>query len=197
MLKPRFFLIDAKEGVQEQSRRHGYILKLLGLTQVAVGINKMDPVGYEEKVYSKIKAEYSNFLESLGVEAREFIPVSAKLGTNIAELKNEMPPVQRTDCFKYADQFLEKAKTRSSPLFPFPVKGVYKFDERRIIAGRVESGKNQGRRPCYLFPSNKKAVVKTIESWSVPKNLMVQPLQNPSDSPWMNRFLLSVGTSAP
>ena len=77
-------LIDAKEGVQEQSRRHGYILKLLGLTQVAVVINKMDLVGSDEKVYSKIKAEYSKFLASLGVEAREFIPVSAKLGTNIA-----------------------------------------------------------------------------------------------------------------
>ena len=100
-------LIDAKEGVQEQSRRHGYILKLLGLTQVAVVINKMDLVGYDEKVYSKIKKEYSNFLKSLGVEAKEFIPVSAKLGINIAELKDEMPWYKGPTVLNMLDQFIK------------------------------------------------------------------------------------------
>ena len=72
-------LIDAYEGIQEQSRRHGYILKLLGLTQVAVVVNKMDLVDYDPEVYYKIKSEYTKFLSSMGIEAREFIPVSAKL----------------------------------------------------------------------------------------------------------------------
>ena len=84
-------LIDAKEGVQEQSRRHGYILKLLGLDQVAVVVNKMDLVDYDEKVFSKIKTEYTAFLESIGVQAEDFIPVSAKLGVNIAKMEKEMP----------------------------------------------------------------------------------------------------------
>ena len=116
MLKPPLLLIDAKEGVQEQSRRHGYILKLLGLTQVAVVINKMDLVGYDEKVYSKIKAEYSNFLASLGVEAREFIPVSAKLGINIAELKDEMPWYKGPTVLNMLDQFEKKPRPASSSI---------------------------------------------------------------------------------
>ena len=159
-------LIDAKEGVQEQSRRHGYILKLLGLTQVAVVINKMDLVGYDEKVYSKIKKEYSNFLKSLGVKAKEFIPVSAKLGINIAELKDEMPWYKGPTVLNMLDQFEKKPRPDHLP-FRFPVQDVYKFDERRIIAGRVESGKLKVGDRIIFSPSNKQAVVKTIEAWSV------------------------------
>lgn len=161
-------LIDAKEGVQEQSRRHGYILKLLGLTQVAVVINKMDLVGYDEKVYSKIKKEYTNFLESLGVEAREFIPVSAKLGVNIAELKDEMPWYKGPTVLNMLDQFEKKPRPDHLP-FRFPVQDVYKFDERRIIAGRVESGRLKVGDRVIFSPSSKQAVVKTIEAWSVPE----------------------------
>ena len=159
-------LIDAKEGVQEQSRRHGYILKLLGLTQVAVVINKMDLVGYDEKIYSNIKTEYSNFLKSLGVEAKDFIPVSAKLGINIAELKDEMPWYKGPTVLNMLDQFEKKPRPDHLP-FRFPVQDVYKFDERRIIAGRVESGKLKVGDRVIFSPSNKQAVVKTIEAWSV------------------------------
>jgi bifunctional enzyme CysN/CysC len=161
-------LIDANEGVQEQSRRHGYILKLLGLTQVAVVINKMDLVGYDEKVYSNIKKEYTGFMESLGIEAQEFIPVSAKLGVNIAALKDEMPWYKGPSVLDMVDQFEKKPPPDHLP-FRFPVQDVYKFDERRIIAGRVESGKLKAGDRVTFSPSNKQAVVKTIEAWSVPE----------------------------
>jgi len=161
-------MIDANEGVQEQSRRHGYILKLLGLTQVAVVINKMDLVGYDEKVYNTIKTEYTAFLNSLGVEAREFIPVSAKLGVNIAAMKDEMPWYKGPTVLNMLDQFEKKPPQDHLP-FRFPVQDVYKFDERRIIAGRVESGKLKVGDRVIFSPSNKQAVVKTIEAWSVPE----------------------------
>ncbi len=161
-------MIDAKEGVQEQSRRHGYILKLLGLTQVAVVINKMDLVGYDEKVYNNIKSEYTAFLDSLGIEAREFIPVSAKLGVNIASLKDEMPWYKGPTVLNMVDQFEKKPPPDHLP-FRFPVQDVYKFDERRIIAGRVESGKLKTGDRVIFSPSNKQAVVKSIEAWSVPE----------------------------
>lgn len=161
-------MIDANEGVQEQSRRHGYILKLLGLTQVAVVINKMDLVDYDEKVYSKIRTEYTAFLDSLGIEAREFIPVSAKLGVNIAALKDEMPWYKGPTVLNMVDQFEKKPPPDHLP-FRFPVQDVYKFDERRIIAGRVESGKLKTGDRVIFSPSNKQAVVKSIEAWSVPE----------------------------
>ena len=161
-------MIDANEGVQEQSRRHGYILKLLGLTQVAVVINKMDLVDYDEKVYSKIRTEYTAFLDSLGIEAREFIPVSAKLGVNIAALKDEMPWYKGPTVLNMVDQFEKKPPPDHLP-FRFPVQDVYKFDERRIIAGRVESGKLKSGDRVIFSPSNKQAEVKSIEAWSVPE----------------------------
>ena len=161
-------MIDANEGVQEQSRRHGYILKLLGLTQVAVVINKMDLVDYDEKVYNKIRKEYTSFLDSLGIEAREFIPVSAKLGVNIAALKDEMPWYKGPTVLNMVDQFEKKPPPDHLP-FRFPVQDVYKFDERRIIAGRVESGKLKTGDRVIFSPSNKQAVVKSIEAWSVPE----------------------------
>ena len=161
-------MIDANEGVQEQSRRHGYILKLLGLTQVAVVINKMDLVGYDEKVYNNIRTEYTSFLDSLGIGAREFIPVSAKLGVNIAALKDEMPWYTGPTVLDMVDQFEKKPPPDHLP-FRFPVQDVYKFDERRIIAGRVESGKLKAGDRVIFSPSNKQAVVKSIEAWSVPE----------------------------
>lgn len=161
-------LIDAKEGVQEQSRRHGYILKLLGLTQVAVVINKMDLIGYDEKVYNNIKSEYTAFLDSLGIEAREFIPVSAKLGVNIVALKDEIPWYKGPTVLSMLDQFEKKPPQDHLP-FRFPVQDVYKFDERRIIAGRVESGKLKTGDRVIFSPSNKQAMVKSIEAWSVPE----------------------------
>ncbi|MFQ5449681.1 MAG: GTP-binding protein [Nitrospinaceae bacterium] len=159
-------LIDAYEGVQEQTRRHGYILKLLGLTQVAVVVNKMDLVDYDPEVFFRIKAEYVSFLESLGVEARAFIPVSAKQGVNIAKRDNEMPWYKGPTILEMLDQFEEKAPPSHLP-FRFPVQDVYKFDHRRIIAGRVEAGRLKVGDHLVFSPSNKKGVVKTIEAWSV------------------------------
>jgi bifunctional enzyme CysN/CysC len=160
-------LIDAKEGVQEQSRRHGYILKLLGLDQVAVVVNKMDLVDYDEKVFAKIKTEYTAFLESIGVQAEDFIPVSAKLGVNIAQMEKEMPWYKGPTVLEMLDRFEEKVPPSHLP-FRMPVQDVYKFDERRIIAGRVEAGRLTVGDRLTFSPSNKKGVVKSIEAWSVP-----------------------------
>jgi len=165
-------LIDAYEGIQEQSRRHGYILKLLGLTQVAVVINKMDLVNYDPEVYYKIKTEYSKFLGSMGIEAREFIPVSAKLGVNIAETSEEISWYKGPSVLSMLDQFTEKQSPTHLP-FRFPVQDVYKFDERRIISGRVESGTVNVGDQLVFSPSNKVGVIKTIEAWSVEK----QPIE--------------------
>lgn len=73
-------IIDAKEGVKEQSKRHGYLLHLLGVQQVAVVVNKMDMVDYSEARFKEIEAEYRAYLNSIGVEPTYFVPVSAREG---------------------------------------------------------------------------------------------------------------------
>src|SRR5438874_8407590 len=77
--------IDAAEGVQEQSRRHGQLLALVGVQQVAVVVNKMDLVDYSHDRYAAIVDEYSAFLRQLGVTPQRFVPASASLGDNVAE----------------------------------------------------------------------------------------------------------------
>ena len=161
-------LIDAYEGVQEQSRRHGYILKLLGLTQVAVVVNKMDLVNYAAETYYNIKSQYTEFLKSFGIEAKMFIPVSAREGENVAKKSSEMPWYAGPTILEMLDQF-EKKKPRDDTPFRMPIQDVYKFDERRIIAGRVESGKVTVGDELVFFPSNKRARVKSVEAWSVPE----------------------------
>ncbi|QPJ61956.1 MAG: adenylyl-sulfate kinase [Candidatus Nitronauta litoralis] len=162
-------LIDANEGVQEQSRRHGYILRLLGLTEVAVVVNKMDLVDYKQDVFDKIREEYTNFLGSLDVKAKDFIPVSAKLGINIANpAKDEMPWYDGPTVLEMVDRFPGKAAQVNRP-FRMPVQDVYKFDLRRIIAGRVESGKVKVGDEIVFSPSNKRGTIKSIEGWNVPE----------------------------
>ena len=162
-------LIDANEGVQEQSRRHGYILRLLGLNEVAVVINKMDLVDYSQEVYDRIVDEYTRFLESLEVKAKSFIPVSAKLGVNIAKPgKTEMPWYEGPTVLEMLDRFPGKVPQVNRP-FRMPVQDVYKFDQRRIIAGRVESGTVKVGDELVFSPSNKRGVIKSIEAWNVPE----------------------------
>src|SRR6185503_4581262 len=77
-------VIDAHEGVQENSRRHGYMMSMLGIRQLAVLVNKMDLVGYDRALYSKIETAYRQFLEQIGVTPLAFIPVVGRDGDNLA-----------------------------------------------------------------------------------------------------------------
>ena len=84
-------LIDALEGVKEQSKKHGYLLSMLGVKQVAVVVNKMDLVGYRQDVFAGIEKEYREFLSQFNVAPAQVIPVSAKFGENIATRSTQMP----------------------------------------------------------------------------------------------------------
>src|SRR6202046_3324748 len=79
-------LIDAHEGVQEQSRRHGYLLSMLGIRQIAVLVNKMDLQDYSQQRFEQIERDYRAFLAGIGVQPKLFIPMAAKIGDNIASL---------------------------------------------------------------------------------------------------------------
>jgi bifunctional enzyme CysN/CysC len=160
-------LIDANEGVQEQSRRHGYLLNLLGIRQIAVLVNKMDLQNYSQERYDSIEREYRKFLASIGVEPQQFVPIAAKHGDNIASLSANMPWWKGSTVLDVLDQF-EVAKLPSDQALRFPVQDVYRFDERRILAGRVESGTIKVGDRIYFSPGNKSSTVKTIERWNAP-----------------------------
>lgn len=160
-------LIDANEGVQEQSRRHGYLLNLLGIRQIAVLVNKMDLKGYSQQTYNEIETEYRKFLKSVGVEPLQFIPIAAKHGDNIAAKSPNMPWWNGPTVIEILDQF-QLAQPPSNQSLRMPIQDVYRFDERRILAGRVESGTVKVGDRLVFAPSGKTSTVKTIERWNAP-----------------------------
>jgi bifunctional enzyme CysN/CysC len=160
-------LIDASEGIQEQSRRHGYLLNLLGIRQIAVLVNKMDLQGHSRARFEQIENDYRAFLKTIGVEPRLFIPMSAKNGDNIASLSKNMPWWTGPTVLAALDEFKVTDLPDNQPL-RFPIQDIYRFDDRRILAGRVEAGTLKVGDRLLFCPGNKSSTVKSIERWNAP-----------------------------
>jgi len=158
-------LIDANEGVQEQSRRHGYMLHLLGIKQIIVLVNKMDLKDYDQKVFQNIEKEYRAFLKQFGLEPKTFIPISAREGDNVANRSPKMPWFQGQTVLEAIDGF-EPAKPSDDLPLRFPLQDIYRFDHRRILAGRIVSGTIKVGDKLVFAPGTKTSVVKSIERWN-------------------------------
>jgi bifunctional enzyme CysN/CysC len=158
-------LIDALEGIQENSRRHGYLLNLLGIKQVAVLINKMDLVNYSETRFREIETNYRQWLGTIGIEPKAFIPIVARDGDNISRLSLNIPWYNGKTVVEILDDFKPSQLPDDKPL-RFVIQDVYRFDERRIIAGRVESGILKTGTKLIFYPGGKSSIVKTIERWN-------------------------------
>ena len=162
-------VIDAQEGVQENSRRHGYLLELLGIRQLAVLVNKMDLVGYSQERFNAIEAEYRAWLQQLGrVRSQPASSPSRPRRRQSGRAQPEHAVVERPDGRGNARRVPSRPARRRPPL-RFPIQDVYRFDQRRILAGRVESGRLKVGDRLVFAPSNKTSTVKTIERWNAPR----------------------------
>jgi bifunctional enzyme CysN/CysC len=164
-------VIDAAEGVQENSRRHGYMVSMLGVHQLAVVVNKMDLVNWDEAVYDRIVAEYSAFLEQVGIRPSCFIPVSGRGGDNIADRSGNLPWYTGPTVLDALDTFRSEPAPVEQP-FRMPVQDVYKFtkqgDDRRIVAGTIDSGTVRVGDDVIFYPSGKKSRIKSLEAFNRP-----------------------------
>lgn len=163
--------IDAKEGILENSKRHGYLLSMLGIRQVAILVNKMDLVGYDEKTFKTIEKEYGDFLRGFNIQPNAFIPMSAMKGVNMIAKSPEMPWYKGFSVLEQLDSFQHESTSEAHP-FRFPVQDIYKFteigDERRIVAGTIATGTIRGGDEVVFLPSRKKTRIKTIEEFNAP-----------------------------
>ncbi len=164
-------VIDADEGVMENSKRHGYLLSMLGIKQVVVLVNKMDIINYNQARYESIVEEYKAFLAEIGVAADSFIPVSGFQGDNIASASDKMPWYQGLTLLEKLD-LLDNKKDVQNQVFRMPVQGVYKFtgggDDRRIVAGTIDTGIIKVGDEVIFYPSGKNSKVKSIERFNAP-----------------------------
>ncbi|MFQ6010471.1 MAG: sulfate adenylyltransferase subunit 1 [Candidatus Aenigmatarchaeota archaeon] len=157
-------IVDAEEGVREQTKRHAYILGLLGLEQVIVVINKMDLVDYREEVFNNLKDDVISFLMSINIKPSFVIPISAKKGDFVAKHSERMKWYSGLTVLQGLDTFKTKPGLSDKPL-RFAVQDIYKIDGKRITAGRVETGVIKQGDSIVVLPSGNETTVKSIEEF--------------------------------
>jgi phosphoadenylyl-sulfate reductase (thioredoxin) len=160
-------IVDAVEGIRDQTRRHAYMLQLLGVRQIAVVINKMDRINFDRVRFASLKAKILAYLTGLGLNPASIIPISARTGDGISRRTESIAWHKGPTVLEALDQFRPTHKATELP-FRMPVQAIYKFDDRRILAGRVESGVISIGDAITIAPDGKLARVKTIERWPVP-----------------------------
>jgi sulfate adenylyltransferase large subunit len=158
-------LIDARNGVLQQSRRHAYIANLLGIPRLLVAVNKMDLVGYRHEIFRAIHSEFSQFVAQLGARELEFIPISALLGDNVVERSRHMPWYHGPSLLEYLET-VPVATDRNLADMRFPVQYVVRPNlDFRGYAGQLASGwLRQGDRVMAL-PSGRTSRVKQIVTY--------------------------------
>lgn len=161
-------LIDANEGIQEQSKRHAYLLSLLGIRQIVVAVNKMDLVGFNPKVFESVRAAYTEFLGKLGITPQHFIPISAKHGLNITAASPQLSWHHGPAILEALEGFHLAEPPEGLPL-RFIIQDIYRFDERRIVAGRIEAGTLRVGEEIMFWPEGKKSRIRSIEEWNAPE----------------------------
>jgi bifunctional enzyme CysN/CysC len=163
-------VIDAKEGIKENSKRHGHIVSMLGIKQVVVLVNKMDLVDFDQELFEGIKAEFTEFLNKINIRPLNFIPISAFNGDNVADSSENTAWYEGSTVLEQLDSFANKKENYQLP-FRMPVQDIYKFteenDDRRIVAGTILSGSIQVGDEVVFLPSQKKSVINSIEGFNV------------------------------
>lgn len=158
-------LIDARNGVLPQSRRHAFIASLLGIHHVVVAVNKMDLMDYSEQVFNRIRAEFSSFAAQLNIPDLYFIPVSALLGDNIVTKSERMPWFDGASLLHHLET-VHIASDRNLSEMRFPVQLVVRPNQQfRGYAGQVASGVLRPGDPVMVLPSGRTSRVKSIVTY--------------------------------
>jgi len=158
-------VVSAKDGVQPQTKEHAFLAKVLGITQIVVGINKMDAVDYKEDAYKKVKEDIIKLLGPAGykVDEIQFIPYSAYTGENVVKKSDKMPWWNGPTLVETFDTFKVPTKLTDKPL-RLPIQDVYTIKGHGTVpVGRVETGVMRPNDKIIFMPSGKTAEVKSIE----------------------------------
>ena len=162
-------VIDAREGVRENSRRHGFMAAMLGIRQIVVAVNKIDLVDFDQAVFTAIHREYAAFLDEVQVAPAAFIPVSGRFGDNLVTASPRTPWYEGRPLLEQIDA-LDGAGPETEQALRLPVQDVYKFpvrgDDARIIAGTITAGRVAVGDQVEFLPSRKRTRVRSIEGFN-------------------------------
>lgn len=170
-------LIDARYGVQEQTRRHSFIVKLLGIQHIIVAINKMDLKNYDESLFNDIKSTYHSLAQQLGIKAPLFIPISALHGSNVVTTTPHHTPwyqgqslLDTLDSIKLNQPSSRQINPTENRAFRFPIQYVNRPNANfRGFCGTIASGTITVGSPIIVLPSRQQSTVKRILCSNVEK----------------------------
>lgn len=157
-------LIDAGEGIKPQTRRHAMLLSLLGVRQLVVLVNKLDLIDFSEAKFKKLAAEAEALLGDVGLKPNAVIPAVARDGDNIATRGDRLGWYRGPTLLQALDSF-GPALSRDALPFRFPVQDTYRVGDKRIYAGRVESGSVKVGDLILVSPINRQTRVRSIEAF--------------------------------
>ncbi len=164
-----FLTVAAKEGVQPQTKEHLWLLRTMGVGQIAVNVNKMDAVGYKEEAFNKIKEEMTKLLKEVGYKPENvtFLAISAQMGDNVAKKSTNMPWYKGPTILEQFDLFKEPEKSISLPL-RMPLQDVYEITGIGTVpVGKIVSGAMKTGQKVVVLPGRTgkgiEGEVKTIE----------------------------------
>ncbi len=159
-----FLVVDAEEGLQEQTRRHAYLLGLMGVSQIGVIVNKIDKCGYDKKRFDVLYNDIVSFLRDIDIRPISIIPVSARNGDNILKASDKLDWYEGKTLLEVLHDF-SPYQTPTSQSLRFPIQDVYRVREKRVLVGRIESGFLRKGDSLLFSPTNEVAKVESIEIW--------------------------------
>ena len=169
-------LIDARHGVVTQTRRHSFIVSLLGIKHVVVAVNKMDLVGYDRDAFERIKQDYTGFVAKLDIPDVQFIPLSALKGDNVVEKSNHMPWYQGPPLLNHLET-VHIASDRNLSDMRFPVQYVIRPDLNfRGFAGTIASGILRKGDEVMALPSGKRSRVASVVTYDGERDEAFSPM---------------------
>ena len=159
-------LIDAKQGVLTQTRRHSFIVSMVGVKKVLLAVNKLDLVDYSEEVYRQIVSDYSYFAESaLNIDSITAIPISALLGDNVVERSEKTPWYTGETIMEYLEN-IEVRNQRKQASFRMPIQWVNRPNSNfRGFSGLIASGETKIGDKVRLHPGGKESSIASIVTW--------------------------------
>ncbi len=153
-------VVDVQKSIEEQTRRHAFILKFLGVEQIILALNKMDAADFEENTFKKVREDTREFFRKVGIEPKYFIPISAKQGENISKRSKKMPWYEG---FSLQEALNTRLKKEINKNFRLPIQDVYNLNGEKLSVGKIISGRIKIGEKVKILPLDKECIVKTIK----------------------------------
>jgi len=158
-------IIDVREGMREQTKRHAYLFSLLGIREVVVVVNKMDLAGNDREAFETVKRQAEEFLRSLSIKPRCCIPISAIRGDNVVRRNTDIGWYEGPTVLESLDSLEVKVAPEKETVV-FPVQDIYNIDGERIIVGKVEAGTVKSGGELEILPGRSTFRIRSIKKFS-------------------------------